>query len=399
MCQELEYLADAYTRHSFIHTYSNFPCKGYQVDVGSKAHAQATLKAGQSFTAKFAPNGATHGGGSCQFALSYDGGKSFGVLHSVIGGCPLKESYTFTVPSGLPAGKDILFGWSWMNKVGNREFYQNCAAVNVESSSTGSMTVPRIFEANIFGAGTCNTVEGDEVVFPNPGDSVEYGGKWAGQKPGKDALQLTNCGGDKLAGENSFVTFSSNGSPPSGSDNAPAPKPPASSSPVSEVKPSPAPEPSPSSPAKTLSLGRPTRVTVTTRQAAGSAPSSAPVTVDVQVPDSTPSNKPSLSLSRNTDRKPLPFSSSGAAKVSSTPATSGGADSCTGSGLKCLGDGSSFATCSNGVWTDMGKSFLLSEKPQITLTSVINRQRRARDYLQRRCYRAGASFFRQRRRR
>lgn len=57
-----------------------------------------------------------------------DGGKSFGVIHSVIGGCPLAFDYTFTVPAGVPAGKNVLLGWTWFNKVGNREMYMNCAA-------------------------------------------------------------------------------------------------------------------------------------------------------------------------------------------------------------------------------------------------------------------------------
>jgi hypothetical protein len=62
---------------------------------------------------------ATHGGGSCQFSLSYDGGNTWAVIHSIIGGCPLNSAYTFSVPSGVPSG-NALFSWSWFNKVGNR---------------------------------------------------------------------------------------------------------------------------------------------------------------------------------------------------------------------------------------------------------------------------------------
>ena len=99
---------------------SNFPCKGFQKDVPGVSQAVTTLTAGKATTVSFRAGGATHLGGSCQFSLSYDNGKTFGVIHSVIGGCPLQESYTFTVPGNAPAGKNILLSWSWQNKVGNR---------------------------------------------------------------------------------------------------------------------------------------------------------------------------------------------------------------------------------------------------------------------------------------
>ena len=62
---------------------------------------------------------ATHGGGSCQFSLSYDGGSTWAVIHSIIGGCPLNSAYTFSVPNNIPSG-NALFAWTWFNKVGNR---------------------------------------------------------------------------------------------------------------------------------------------------------------------------------------------------------------------------------------------------------------------------------------
>ena len=137
---------------------SNFPCKGYQTDVPSISQAVTTLTAGQQTTVTLAGS-AVHGGGSCQFSLSYDNAKTFGVIHSVIGGCPLQSSYTFTVPANAPAGSNILLSWSWFNKLGNREMYQNCAVINLSSSSSGSITLPRMAEANIFGASICNTIE------------------------------------------------------------------------------------------------------------------------------------------------------------------------------------------------------------------------------------------------
>ncbi|KAH7098725.1 endoglucanase [Auriculariales sp. MPI-PUGE-AT-0066] len=170
---------------------SDFPCKKYQGDIASGiSKATGTLTAGQNFTVTLSGS-ATHEGGSCQFSLSYDSGKTFGVIYSVIGGCPLVSSYTFLVPSNAPAGKDIILAWSWWNKIGNREMYMNCAHVNLVSSVTGSITLPRMFEANVQGDSTCRTIEGTEVNFANP--------------------QVTNC--PNVITTATKVTLNGNGTP------------------------------------------------------------------------------------------------------------------------------------------------------------------------------------------
>lgn len=155
---------------------SNFPCKGY-LGASSK-HVTASFTAGQ--TGNFSLMGsATHGGGSCQVSLSYDNGRTFKVINSILGGCPLQSTYNFAVPSGLPAGNNVVFSWSWFNKVGNREFYQNCALVNIQGSGTQSYlsTLPDMQVANI-GNG-CSSVETIEVIPKNPGSFVQYGGSYA----------------------------------------------------------------------------------------------------------------------------------------------------------------------------------------------------------------------------
>lgn len=55
---------------------------------------------------------AVHGGGSCQASFSVDGGQTFKVVKSWIGGCPdpAKMSFDFGVPAELPNG-DALFSW------------------------------------------------------------------------------------------------------------------------------------------------------------------------------------------------------------------------------------------------------------------------------------------------
>lgn len=97
---------------------SNYPCKGYHVD--RPRHASVTYTAGSTYNITLAGS-ARHEGGSCQLSLSYDNGESFRVIKSMIGACPLSDTYNFTIPSDAPTGHSILLAWSWQNKAGNRE--------------------------------------------------------------------------------------------------------------------------------------------------------------------------------------------------------------------------------------------------------------------------------------
>ncbi|KAK1139193.1 hypothetical protein N8T08_001188 [Aspergillus melleus] len=158
---------------------SDYPCKGYNSD---EFVSVATYSPGSSYTLEL-EGSATHGGGSCQIALSYDNGESFKVIHSMLGGCPITKSYQFTIPSDAQTGEALL-AWSWFNKVGNREMYMNCAQVTIGGGSNREMTsglvrrdafssLPELFRANTGGPAQCKTIEGEEVNFPLPGPSVE----------------------------------------------------------------------------------------------------------------------------------------------------------------------------------------------------------------------------------
>ncbi|RDW89795.1 putative extracellular protein [Aspergillus mulundensis] len=158
---------------------SDFPCKGYQNDPFTSV---ATYSPGQTYNLELAGS-ATHGGGSCQISLSYDNGATFQVIHSMLGGCPITQSYEFTIPTDAPSGEALL-AWTWFNKIGNREMYMNCAQVTVESPARKEgliavskrdafSSLPPIFIANVNGPGQCTTIEGQEVNFPLPGPSVE----------------------------------------------------------------------------------------------------------------------------------------------------------------------------------------------------------------------------------
>ncbi|KAL2869233.1 putative extracellular protein [Aspergillus lucknowensis] len=164
---------------------SQYPCKGYAND---PFHSVASYSPGQEYELQL-EGSAVHGGGSCQIALSYDTGKTFTVIHSMLGGCPITKSYKFTIPADAPSGEALL-SWSWFNKVGNREMYMNCAQVTIGggarqdgftpiSRRDAFSSLPPIFIANVNGPGQCKTIEGEEVNFPLPGPSVE--GSLSGQ--------------------------------------------------------------------------------------------------------------------------------------------------------------------------------------------------------------------------
>ncbi|TVY42279.1 hypothetical protein LOCC1_G005942 [Lachnellula occidentalis] len=162
---------------------AQFPCKGYQTDMADTSGAGASVitwapGAKANFTVV---GGATHSGGSCQAALSYDTGKSFTVIQSYIGNCPMTsgQNFDFTIPSDAKTGS-ALFAWTWFNKVGNREIYMNCASVTIGAASkkrtilserdTAFSARPGLFVANVDNG--CTTVEGTDLSFPDPGPDV-----------------------------------------------------------------------------------------------------------------------------------------------------------------------------------------------------------------------------------
>ncbi|GAA5965040.1 hypothetical protein JCM21900_006220 [Sporobolomyces salmonicolor] len=190
---------------------SNYPCKGYNTpEAYSTLKPVATLKAGTDFEIEFAPGGANHGGGSCQFSISYDQGKTFAVIHSIIGGCPLELNYSVPIPSNLPSATSATFAWTWFNEIGNREEYMNCAIVDIEGSNDTSFTGPGLYRANTLPDGTCITIQNVDVVFPNPGPSVDYGNNYSSSSP---VTKLEPCSYN----EDTTVTISTSGSSSSAS--------------------------------------------------------------------------------------------------------------------------------------------------------------------------------------
>lgn len=104
----------------------------------------AEWTAGTTVTVHFRPHAAVHGGGHCQFALSYDGGKTFVVIQDELRYCftggPTSSnqgtqlSYDIKLPQDLPSGDHVVFAWAWNNAIGNREFYMNCADISIKGN-------------------------------------------------------------------------------------------------------------------------------------------------------------------------------------------------------------------------------------------------------------------------
>ncbi|KAJ2746913.1 hypothetical protein GGI20_000992 [Coemansia sp. BCRC 34301] len=119
--------------------------------------------AGTSVPVEFNPHAAVHGGGHSEFSLSYDGGKTFVVIHRVLrytftGGPSSSNtgtqlSYSIPLPADLPSGENVIFAWTWINAIGNREFYMNCADVAIAGKDGGSFTGQQMLVAN-YGPGS-----------------------------------------------------------------------------------------------------------------------------------------------------------------------------------------------------------------------------------------------------
>ncbi|KAJ1750194.1 hypothetical protein LPJ79_003095 [Coemansia sp. RSA 1821] len=131
----------------------------------------ATWTAGQDVTYKFQTDGAAHGGGHCQFSLSYDGGKTFVVIHEELQYCffngPSSDNtakvteYTFKLPAEVPNSDKVIAAWTWVNAIGNREFYMNCADIKIVGSSSSSYTGKEIVIANHEGYPTIEQFSGN----------------------------------------------------------------------------------------------------------------------------------------------------------------------------------------------------------------------------------------------
>ncbi|KAK3303708.1 uncharacterized protein B0T15DRAFT_560900 [Chaetomium strumarium] len=234
-----------------------FPCQG-AFDVVSTTQITAGTTQLVNFT-----GGAQHGGGSCQFGLTYANPPStdkskFKTIYTLIGGCPVDAAgnlpvtgtdqdgradsvhcgndsgkecirqFEIPIPKELPNG-DATFVWSWFNEIGNREMYMNCAPVTITGGSGDDTSfldgLEDMFVANI--PGECTTGPGI-LNIPNPG---KYGKVLKQPTPGSEGSCPKAAGIPTFEGDNGSGSGSGSGSGNGGgSDSSVIIRPPSSSS-------------------------------------------------------------------------------------------------------------------------------------------------------------------------
>lgn len=188
---------DELTTSPLAATGSNYPCQ--QTSDTSTFYDSTgltnTLTIGGEETVSFTGS-ASHGGGSCQLALTSDvpptASSSWQVMVSIMGGCPSTgaegvDNYTYTVPSSFSPGA-YSFAWTWISKEsGTPEYYMNCAPVTLVAGSSSKRfaaveedrllardTLPELFVADLSGINSCaKPNENLDVVYPNPGTQVQ----------------------------------------------------------------------------------------------------------------------------------------------------------------------------------------------------------------------------------
>ncbi|OAX83355.1 hypothetical protein ACJ72_02281 [Emergomyces africanus] len=326
---------------------ADFPCKfskaeGYFPET-RQVPPENVFAIGEAQTLSFIGS-AVHGGGSCQLSLTEDPipnkNSVWKVIHSIEGGCPSSadgnlaenangsgaDQFTWKIPSSITPG-EYTFAWSWLNRIGNREFYMNCAPITVtagvkrrytptpRSHSDNKVTLakrqdlPEMFVANING---CMTEEGVDIRYPQPGPSLDLAGV-ASRLLGLNAPVCTRADGTQ-------VMPGAGGNPgnPGGPGGPGSPEP------------SPPPSPSFPPPAKT-----PEAALIST------PPAVSPGSFATQAPEASPPANPPPAIPAAAD--PPTGGSSGNGSAMSGACSNEGEWNCIG--------GTQFQRCASGQWS------------------------------------------------
>lgn len=164
---------------------SDFPCK--QRPGVYDITAMNNFEVGDPIELNFTGS-ASHSGGTCQLAVTMDleptTKSEWKIIQVFEGGCPTTSTaggshpWTFEIPKGFPNGKATL-SWTWYNKVGNREIYQNCAPITVTGGDDNGKayydSLPNWYIINL-PSGSCTSsseqIPEADVIIPYPGEFV-----------------------------------------------------------------------------------------------------------------------------------------------------------------------------------------------------------------------------------
>ncbi|KAJ3038199.1 hypothetical protein HK097_003239 [Rhizophlyctis rosea] len=160
-----------------------YPCRGY-----SKSQSVVSTAPGATINIDL-EGSATHEFGHCQFAISYDD-ETFVVLKTVKDTCldgssvigPNLRRYSLTLPSDLPeCTNGCTLAWTWINNVGNREYYMNCVDIKtVGGPKSGTVSGKQLFVAHVPGYPT--------IPEPSVGSVTDC---WLNARP-SISLQISN---------------------------------------------------------------------------------------------------------------------------------------------------------------------------------------------------------------
>lgn len=107
--------------------YFKFPCKGFKKGPVITEINNNIVKATLEGTA-------THEGGHCQFGITYNE-RDFLVIRTIYNNCLIDTtSYEIELPINIPKGETTFF-WTWINKIGNREYYMECADIYINNNN------------------------------------------------------------------------------------------------------------------------------------------------------------------------------------------------------------------------------------------------------------------------
>ena len=157
---------------------SDFPCKLRTgvYDITSMNN----MKVGEPQLLNFTGS-ASHGGGTCHLSITTDleptAKSTFRLIQVFEGACPkysdgneYTNPFTFQLPEGTPNGRLTLV-WTWYNRIGAREIYQNCAPLSVTGGADNIDyydSLPNAWFANLPNT-DCATADGMDAIVPFPG--------------------------------------------------------------------------------------------------------------------------------------------------------------------------------------------------------------------------------------
>lgn len=124
-----------------------FPCKGHW----EPGPVVGSYTVGQNDVDVVLLGTANHNGGHCEFSLSYDNGKTFITILTILDTC-LKgdeRNYRVKLPPGTPPSPSLIFAWTWINTTGDREYYMNCADIRIDNPNPGRIEGFRPVVANL----------------------------------------------------------------------------------------------------------------------------------------------------------------------------------------------------------------------------------------------------------